>query len=212
METKQKGSPFSQLPKEKKERILQAAIEVFAQNDYKHASTDEIASRAGISKGLLFYYFHDKKTLYFYLGEYLKRMIENHLKKEVLMGIDDFFDLLDYGIEGKLKLFEKMPWVLEFSVRMYYNTEKDISPVIKKYIVSMTNQMYDLYFSHVDTSRFREGVSPREVLQTLIFLTDGYLHWQLMSGGKIELKPLMQEYARWKQMMIGYAYKEEYQR
>ncbi len=55
METKQKGSPFSQLPKEKKKRILQAAIEVFAQNDYKHASTDEIASRAGISKGLLFY-------------------------------------------------------------------------------------------------------------------------------------------------------------
>ena len=207
METKQKGSPFSQLPKEKKKRILQAAIEVFAQNDYKHASTDEIASRAGISKGLLFYYFHDKKTLYFYLGEYLKRMIENHLKKEVLMGIDDFFDLLDYGIEGKLKLFEKMPWVLAFSVRMYYNTEKDISPVTKKYIVSMTNQMYDLYFSHIDTSRFREGVSPREVLQTLIFLTDGYLHWQLMSGGKIELKPLMQEYARWKQMMIGYAYK-----
>lgn len=51
METKQKGSPFSQLPKEKKKRILQAAIEVFAQNDYKHASTDEIASRAGISKG-----------------------------------------------------------------------------------------------------------------------------------------------------------------
>ncbi len=81
METKQKGSPFSQLPKEKKKRILQAAIEVFAQNDYKHASTDEIASRAGISKGLLFYYFHDKKTLYFYLGEYLKRMIENRLKK-----------------------------------------------------------------------------------------------------------------------------------
>ena len=154
METKQKGSPFSQLPKEKKKRILQAAIEVFAQNDYKHASTDEIASRAGISKGLLFYYFHDKKTLYFYLGEYLKRIIENHLKKEVLMGIDDFFDLLDYGIEGKLKLFEKMPWVLEFSVRMYYNTEKDISPVTKKYIVSMTNQMYDLYFSHIDTSRF----------------------------------------------------------
>jgi len=42
METKQKGSPFSQLPKEKKKRILQAAIEVFAQNDYKHASTDEM--------------------------------------------------------------------------------------------------------------------------------------------------------------------------
>ena len=50
---------FFSLPEEKQQSIINAAMEVFACYDYKHASTDLIASKAGISKGLLFYYFQD---------------------------------------------------------------------------------------------------------------------------------------------------------
>ena len=212
MEQQPKGRTFAGLPKERKTRILVAAIEVFAKNDYKRASTDEIASKAGISKGLLFYYFKNKKTLYLYLAEHLKRMIEAHLQKEVLEGIDDFFELLDYGMEQKVSLMEKMPWVLDFSVRMYYNTDKEVYASVQRYIVSMTNQMYELYFSHIDTTKFREGVDPQQVLRMLIFLVDGYLHWQMISGERIELGPLVKEYAVWKETLIKYAYREEYQR
>ena len=212
MNQQQQSRPFASLPKEKKSRILTAAMEVFAKNDYKRASTDEIASKAGISKGLLFYYFRDKKTLYLYLADHLKRMIEAHLQKEVLNGIDDFFDLLDYGMERKVCLMEKMPWVLDFSVRMYYNTDKEVYASVQRYIVSMTNQMYELYFSHIDTTKFREGVDPQQVLRMLIFLVDGYLHWQMISGERIELGPLVKEYAVWKETLIKYAYREEYQR
>ena len=212
MEQQPKGRNFAGLPKERKTRILVAAIEVFAKNDYKRASTDEIASKAGISKGLLFYYFKNKKTLYLYLAEHLKRMIEAHLQKEVLEGIDDFFELLDYGMEQKVSLMEKMPWVLDFSVRMYYNTDKEVYASVQRYIVSMTNQMYELYFSHIDTTKFREGVNPQQVLRMLIFLVDGYLHWQMISGERIELGPLVKEYAVWKETLIKYAYREEYQR
>ncbi|WP_432764423.1 TetR/AcrR family transcriptional regulator [Hungatella hathewayi] len=53
---------FYDLPQEKQMRIINAGLEVFSKNDYKHAVTDEIARKAGISKGLLFYYFHNKKV------------------------------------------------------------------------------------------------------------------------------------------------------
>ena len=56
---------FRELPEEKQLRILNAAMEVFAQNDYKKVSTDLIAAKAEVSKGLLFYYFRNKKELYF---------------------------------------------------------------------------------------------------------------------------------------------------
>ena len=46
---------FHQLPEEKQLAIFNAAMEVFAQNDYKRASTDDIAAKAGISKGMLFF-------------------------------------------------------------------------------------------------------------------------------------------------------------
>ena len=71
---------FFSLPEEKQQNIINAAMEVFACHDYKHASTDLIASKAGISKGLLFYYFHNKKELYLYLYDYIKEL----LMKEVV--------------------------------------------------------------------------------------------------------------------------------
>ena len=55
---------FYELPEEKQLYVLNAAMEVFAEYEYKKASTDLIAAKAGVSKGLLFYYFHNKKSLY----------------------------------------------------------------------------------------------------------------------------------------------------
>ena len=61
---------FYELPQEKQLRIINAGLEAFSKTDYRHAVTDEIARKAGISKGLLFYYFHNKKSLYLYLYDY----------------------------------------------------------------------------------------------------------------------------------------------
>ena len=55
---------FLELSEEKQLRILNAAMEIFAKHEYKRAVTDEIAAKAGVSKGLLVYYFKNKKSLY----------------------------------------------------------------------------------------------------------------------------------------------------
>jgi AcrR family transcriptional regulator len=49
--------------------LLQAAMEVFAQRGYRDASVDEIASRAGYSKGAIYFYFSGKDDLFFALLE-----------------------------------------------------------------------------------------------------------------------------------------------
>ena len=61
---------FFELTEEKQLRIINAGFEVFAQNEYKRASTDEIGRLSDISKGLLFYYFHNKKSFYLFLFDY----------------------------------------------------------------------------------------------------------------------------------------------
>ena len=58
---------FESLPPERKEAILAAGIEAFGLRDYKDARTQDIARRAGISKGLLFFYFRNKREFYFHL-------------------------------------------------------------------------------------------------------------------------------------------------
>ena len=46
-----------------RERILAAALEVFAANGYEAASISDITTAAGVSRGLVSYYFATKEQL-----------------------------------------------------------------------------------------------------------------------------------------------------
>lgn len=47
-----------------RQRILEAAINAFGEHGYEGASTNQICTAAGISKGLLFHYFKSKENLF----------------------------------------------------------------------------------------------------------------------------------------------------
>ena len=49
---------------ESRRRIIEAAQDVFFREDYMGASVDEIAAKAGISKGAVYRHFDSKATLY----------------------------------------------------------------------------------------------------------------------------------------------------
>ena len=46
-----------------KQRILDAAVEVFGERGYRGASVDDVAEAAGVTKGAVYYYFTDKDDL-----------------------------------------------------------------------------------------------------------------------------------------------------
>ena len=77
--------------------------------------------------------------------------------------------------------------------------------------MEMLDEMWDVYFSHIDRERFRPGIEPRLVLDQLIYLIDGYIHQQMMRSKRVNMDALMAEYALWRDMLRQYAYKEEYQ-
>ncbi|MBU3205073.1 TetR/AcrR family transcriptional regulator [Clostridium algidicarnis] len=58
---------FYKLDKEKQKRIINSSLQIFSINDFKHASTDDIATKAKISKGSLFHYFKNKLSLYIFI-------------------------------------------------------------------------------------------------------------------------------------------------
>lgn len=53
--------------KDAREDLLRAAAEVFSERGFKDASVDEIAARAGYSKGALYWHFGSKDELFFAL-------------------------------------------------------------------------------------------------------------------------------------------------
>lgn len=64
----------SRIQTENRERILEAALDIFSRDGFRGASIDEIARLAGMSKPNLFYYYKRKEDIYQAL---LNRILEN---------------------------------------------------------------------------------------------------------------------------------------
>jgi AcrR family transcriptional regulator len=68
------------IPPEKQERVLDAAIEEFSQKGYARASMNAVVERAGISKGALFNYFGSKSGLFAFVYKMALERIKGYLK------------------------------------------------------------------------------------------------------------------------------------
>ncbi len=58
---------FFNLPQEKRETILNAAVEEFAEYGLENASTNRIVKNSGIAKGSFYQYFEDKQDVFTYM-------------------------------------------------------------------------------------------------------------------------------------------------
>ena len=202
---------FEGLPDERREAIVSAAVETFGLNDYKGASTDTIARKAGISKGLLFFYFKNKRELYLYLMKHLMEVVTRAVVDERFYEIDDFFELFKYAASKKKDVLSKMPYLLDFSIRAFYPEHKDVKDAMNGWTQAQIDLMFSTFFNNVRLDKFREGVEPKEVVDMMIWMADGYLHQQRSLRKAIDIDALMDEFDKWCEMFKRYAYKEEFQ-
>lgn len=220
---------FYELPQEKQLRIINAGLEVFSKNDYRHAVTDEIARKAGISKGLLFYYFHNKKSLYLYLFDYCASLMINQVmgkgdggsvndgsttsrKAAEWETVTDFFELLEMAAEAKIKVLEKIPYLADFVVRGYYSEDGIIKEDLNRATIDALWSAFREYFKNVDYSKFKPDVPPMEIYEMLAWLTEGYLYDRRKSNSSISMKEIMDKFYIWEKWLRQIAYKEEYQK
>ena len=88
------NSKFFDLKKEKQDRMINAALKIFALQGYRHASTDDIVREASISKGLLFHYFGSKLGVYQFIYDYSVRYMNLELRSAVDPGERDLFEVV----------------------------------------------------------------------------------------------------------------------
>jgi AcrR family transcriptional regulator len=95
-----------------RERILDAAAELFSQRGYAGAGVDQLASRSGIAKTAIYYHFGNKEGL---LAAVLERAATTWID-----GIDaaakqagDPIARLDRALAGMRAMLEERPWILK---------------------------------------------------------------------------------------------------
>ncbi len=73
--------PQQERSNEKKQKIIEASYELFAEIGYYGVNTQEIAKRAGVSTGIIYSYFKDKHDILLYvLKIYIDNTIETFTK------------------------------------------------------------------------------------------------------------------------------------
>lgn len=201
---------FLELPDEKQRKIINAGFEVFAKSEYKRAATEEIAEKAGISKGTLFYYFHDKKTFYAFLFEQAVTKVKEYVIDDHIGTIDDFFELCAYAAERKYRLLRESPYITDFIIRAF-NAKRDSLPDdINSKFQTETEKIFGTYFSHVDFSKFRDDTDPKEIYYMLVWMAEGYLQERHRTGADVDLDEIMEKYRQWSAYLRRISYKEEY--
>jgi AcrR family transcriptional regulator len=73
---------FLNLPEEKREMIMNAAIEEFAEYGLENASTNRIVKNSGIAKGSFYQYFEDKQDVFMHLLDVIEKQEIEFFKNE----------------------------------------------------------------------------------------------------------------------------------
>jgi AcrR family transcriptional regulator len=71
---------FFNLPEDKREMILNAAVEEFAEYGLENASTNRIVKNSGIAKGSFYQYFEDKQDVFLYMLDVIEQMELEYFK------------------------------------------------------------------------------------------------------------------------------------
>ncbi len=164
---------FFDLKKEKQDRMINAALKVFALQGYRHASTDDIVREAGISKGLLFHYFGSKIGVYSFVYDYSVRYMSLELGA-VPAGETDLFALIRHTEAARMRAMKGYPYMQQFLNR---SMTEDVSEALlateeKRNILQA---LYESIYSRADYSGLPEGVEGDKLLNMIEHTVKGLM-------------------------------------
>lgn len=195
---------FFELKKDKQDRMINAALKVFAINGYRHASTDEIVKEAAVSKGLLFHYFESKLGVYSFIYDYSVRFIMLELRSALQPGETDLFELIKQTETARMQAMKAYPYMQQFLNRsMSENVGEAMLAVAEKRDILL--KTYDRIFEMADLSGLRSGVDARMLHKMLDYTIQG-LMTERFRDASIQPEALYGEIVGYLDMMKRIAY------
>ncbi|WP_061320505.1 TetR/AcrR family transcriptional regulator [Clostridium botulinum] len=190
------------IPKDKKEAILEAALEEFAIGGYENASTNKIVEKAGISKGLLFHYFGNKKGLFIYVYNYYFEFLKRELYIKVDTKERDILERVKKWAMIKMELIDKYPSVFMLFIKSTLNMPKDIKSTLEKIQSEERKEAYENFLSNIDYSKFKENIDIQKCLKILMWTLEKYgeeyiilnINEPLLEINKDNIKKEIEEY------------------
>jgi AcrR family transcriptional regulator len=174
---------FEKIRKNRKEAIFDAALHLYAEEGFHAASISKIASRAKISKGLIYNYFESKDEL---LRQLLSNLMDNAidlfgLKNKTELSKDDFVELIDKSFQ--VVLDDVQHWKLYFAVIAQPH-------VLNKYMAEMMGNaapFIKLYMDYFTKLGYEDPIAQMHYFSAVI---DGVQLHLMLDPENFPLKPI----------------------
>jgi AcrR family transcriptional regulator len=154
------------------EKIIQAAIESFAQTGFDRTKMEDIAKRLGLSKGTIYLYFNSKEDLFLAICEhYLKVMRDQQhsaifpKKEDLVLDSEHFYENFRRLEQGKDRV------MLEMVVESSRNSR------LKKGMYEHRLKVYDAVVEHlnrqIEKGFIKKGIDVNGLASAFVALYDG---------------------------------------
>ena len=164
---------------DRREELMEAALEEFTAKSYEEASLNSVIKRAGISKGTFYYHYQDKQALYLELIknitaakiEFMDRKLKDHvhdenrnifenLKLQARIGVEFAREYPKHYLLGLMFLKERGNQIYATAMDMLGDTSE--------------NYYEDLLEKAAANGDFRDGISIRFIKKILPYLLFRY--------------------------------------
>lgn len=196
---------FFALPEEKQQAILNAGYRVFSQNSYKNSPMSEIADAAGISKSLLFHYFHNKKELYLFLWDKCAQITIEYLTRYGCYGQTELFESMERGMRAKMEVLRLYPAMGTFTIKAFYEKDPEICAAIQKSYHKYFHLKADRTRMNLDPSQFIPGLDIAMMYREMYWAAEGYL-WERVQRGDVNIDSMEKDFTKlisfWKSIYL----------
>ncbi|SDY11928.1 DNA-binding transcriptional regulator, AcrR family [Evansella caseinilytica] len=199
---------FYKLDVEKQQRIMHAALRVFSKNDFKQASTDDIAAAAQIAKGSLFQYFKNKKSLYLFLYEYSLEQIEKKVADLFHLEEKDYFTILKQSLLLQMYLQKEFSNLYQFFIKVNEEKHPELIAAIAEINRKTEARVYQKLYARIDDGKFKAGTDMKKLDKMINWCFEGI--WREMGNEHHSLEEIYHEIVDVIDFFKNSVYQEEY--
>ncbi len=165
---------FHSLDAEKQKRIINVALVEFAEKGFQRASTNTIAKKAQIGKGMLFYYFGSKRELFDYLCEYTIEFTHKLFSTRFSIVTGDFLERYSKLTELKRTAMANYPEIMVFFESFYQEENAPYFEEFAKEIETFRQSVFSQIYADLDYSLFRQDLDGPTMVHYIKWLFEGY--------------------------------------
>jgi len=188
---------FEALDEIKQKKIINVSMQEFVKGGYEKASMNNLVQAAGISKGSLFYYFKNKKTLYLYLVSYTMTRVKEQTLRSSNSYDDDFINRLHISMKGNVELIDKYPLIFAFMRGFKSERSVKVCDDILKILSLYSEELFKELYKGIDKSFFKDNIEIELAIYAIKATLFQQLHEYIRSGksDKKAVLDKLEEYA-----------------